>query len=462
MSKTWNPQEVSSIHNINLVCPDEGEVRPDVDLELRGHEIAAIGTVSALRETGGARLDGIGLFAVPGLIDTHVHATSPLVVDIPSPLDLRWVFAQQRRNLVSYVQQGFTTIRDMAAPVRLVRRLSRQAARHEIQSPRVFYAGPMITIPKGYPHYLRPLPPLLRMLTGPLRVELESKRQARRVVEELAAAGVHCIKVAYQSAQYDDARSSLPTISPELIRVIVDEAHRLGLNVAMHQLFLKDFRDLQGVAFDSSEHVPIDGPLTEQDIQHFVQRGIPIASTMSAFGMLDHIDDMARIVSQEPERFESKPQSVQRQVVAALQRGEIPSPHFGEEVVHTGARWVRHNVRALAEAGVRVGFASDSGPTSLPGCPQWEFEQMKRAGFSNLEALRSATTDAARILGQDKLGRLQVGKTADILIVQSNPLDDLRALQEIVAVIRDGRLMVSSEAGRQRLKHSSASRTKAA
>lgn len=453
MSTQWKPKELRSIRGVRLVgledSAKQAESQP-VRIDLVGHRIGQI------RADGGratmpaaTSFDGRGLYAMPGLIDGHVHALGFLSSEVPGPFDLPWVFRQQKRNLAALIRSGITTARDMGAPLKLVRRLSREASRFEMPAPRLLYAGPMLTTPGGYPHYLGKLPLPIRVATGPIRVELNSAVAARRAVEEVAAAGASCVKMAYQSAGYDDGRTPLPVLPKATMLAVIEEAHRLGLKVALHNVYLKDLRALADVPFDSLEHVPIDDPMTESDIASFAQRGIPVSSTLGAYGMLDHIDDLAEAVENDDFRFEPKPRRFLRATYKSLRRGVVPHELFGDEMVKTGARWMRVNLRGLHEAGVRTVFGTDTGSgIGLPGCPVWEFRQLERAGFSRREILQSATSIAAEAIGRPELGHLKAGSTADILLLRRNPLDSIEAIVEVAAVIRDGRLVFESEENR--------------
>ncbi|MCA9521640.1 MAG: amidohydrolase family protein [Myxococcales bacterium] len=449
MQKEWNPSGLDRICNVTLVDPESGSSEWGVDIDIDGHRI---GELASSRKPRARPFDGEGLYAIPGLIDAHLHALGPLYGDLPTPTDLLWVFRQQKRNLRALLRSGITTIRDMAAPLKLVRSLSRRAARFEIESPRILYAGPMLTTPGGYPHYLGKLPLPLRLYTGAIREEIRNQDDVRRVVEELHASGAQCVKVAYQRTAYDDARSPLPTLSPSLIAALVREADRYGLSVALHNVYLDDLRTLRGVPFDSLEHLPIDAPMEEDDVAELVARQIPLTSTLAAYGLIDHIDELIAIVEREPERFEAKPRQFLRATYAALKRGVIPNQFFGESLITTGSRYMRENLKRCVDAGAPLLFGTDTGSgVGLPGCPWFELEQLERAGFTRQQALVSATCGAADILGQPDLGRIRPGARADITLLAANPLDDLQATREVVAVVRDGRLVWHDAARRRQV-----------
>lgn len=444
--KGGRPIEV--IANVDLVRPESGEALERVDLRLAHGRVVDV-TTSRPGNRGEGTFDGAGLFAMAGLIDVHVHALGPLVGEVPGVRDLPWVFRQQARNFAAYLRAGVTTLRDMAAPLRLIRWWSRRAERFEILAPRVLYAGPMVTVPDGYPHYFGAEPAFVRWALGPLRVDLRSAAGARRTVRLLRRSGAQCVKVAYQSEQYDDARSPLPTISPSLIRALSAEGRACGLPIALHQVYLRDLRALLHVPFDSLEHCPIDAELSEADVAALAERPLTLSSTLTAYAPLDQVDEIARLLRDEPERFERQPRTFVEQMVRVLERGESPSPEFGPAMFRTGATFMRRNLRKLATAGLPVAFGTDSGlGPGLPGCPVWELRQLRRAGFSNCEALRAATVDAASTIGRPDLGRIERGTQADVVLMRANPLEDIEAVGRVAAVVRGGRLLYKAPAAR--------------
>jgi imidazolonepropionase-like amidohydrolase len=285
----------------------------------------------------------------------------------------------------------------------------------------------------------------LELAIGPLRVDLTSPAEARRRVTKLARAGAQCIKVGYQSEDYSQRRAPLPTIGPGLMRAVAEQARRHGLGVALHAVYVDDLLAVVDLPFDSLEHTPIDGLVDDDVVARLARRHLPVTSTLSAYAPADQTEELARLLVDEPWRFEAKPRATVRRIADGLRRGESISPLFGEWMVEAGATFMRQNVRRLHEAGLPVVFGSDSGTgPGLPGNPIWEMRQLRRAGFSNREALMTATINAAKALGRPDLGRLAIGSTADVILLRANPLEDLEALAEVAAVVRDGRLLFTS------------------
>jgi imidazolonepropionase-like amidohydrolase len=442
-------RKIELIRSVTVINPETGQALPDHDITIRGDRIRAIQPASPAGSSPQA-LEGRGLFAIPGLIDTHVHALGPLIEDFPRPWDLPWVFRQQRKNLACFLAAGVTTIRDMTSALKLIQGMSLKAARFEILSPRILYAGPMFTVAKGYPYFIEKTPRFVERFLGPIRLDLElagGADQARHEVERMARAGVACIKAGFQSGRYDDPRTAIPLLPVSLLKVIVDHAHGLGLPVAVHHVYRTDLRRLleaDEVRFDSLEHLTIDDLLSPEEAAGLARREIPVSTTLMTYGIIDHLRQLESLIEQEPGRFERKPLRFLKRTCEALRSGAEVSRFIGRRCVDRGSTFMRENLRRLSEAGVTILYGTDSGGAlTPPGCPHWELEDMVRAGMPPLDALKSATSVAADAVGLPDLGRLAAGRIADIVLLEADPLADVGAMARVAAVLREGRLVYS-------------------
>lgn len=431
---------VRRICSVTVVDASTGRLLPSRDITLDRGRIERI--MPARAAVGRADLDGDGAFAIAGLIDTHVHALGVFTDALPGAADLRWMVRQQLRNLANFVRAGVTTIRDLGAPLRLVRRLSRLAERRIVRSPRILFSGPILTVAGGYPYFIPKSGRLFDAVLGPLRFDVRSPHHARRVVRRLARAGVHVIKVCVQSARYDDERSALPRMPRALLRAIVQQARQLCVPTAVHQIYVEDLRHILDLPFDTLEHLPIDAPISDAEAQRIAARRLPVTTTMMTYGIIDHLDELSALI-EEPGRFEPRPAEFLRAAVHAMRTAAPVTEHIGRRVIDTGSSHMRASLAKLREAGAVISYGTDSGGAITPtGCPHWELVDMVRAGLSPAEALRAATETAAEAIGRPDLGRLAPGATADIVLLGRNPLQDVTAIADVVAVIQGGRLTV--------------------
>lgn len=431
---------IKKVSNVTVINPDTGEVVEDQDILIDGDRIGGIEQAGDSKVKDG--IDGEGLFAIPGLIDTHVHSLGLFTEKMPGPLDIGWVARQQLKNLAYFLRGGVTTIRDMAAPINLIRFFSGRAEGFAIKSPRIIYAGPMLTVRGGYPYFVPEDPVLLERIMGAVRVPLRNNTHARRTVDRLAARGVNCIKAGFQSEKYDDERSPIPLMPLDRLRAIIDRARERGVPVAVHHVYRKDLQKILDLPFDSLEHVTIDEVLSDEEVERIARKKIPVSATFMAYGIIDYLDRLEHLLLNEPERFEKEPGRFLAHACKSIRDGKSATRFIGMKCIKRGSTVMRKNLKLLFDAGVPIVNGTDSGGAITPtGCPHWELIDMVRAGLSPLDALRTATTTASRVINRPGLGVLEPGATADVVLLRANPLENIEAVGDVAAVVRDGRLV---------------------
>lgn len=437
-------RSIGTIAGVDVVDVVDGDVLHGQNIRIVGGHIASIDDVGERPESRreGTILPGHGLYAIPGLIDTHVHAMGLLVDTLPTAADLPWMVRQQRHNLRSFLKAGVTTIRDMGAPLKLIKWYAALARIGVIESPRILASGPVLTVAGGYPDFVPTTPKGLEITLGPIRIDLKSLGHARWVVRRLAAAKVDCVKVCYQTAKYDDARTALPALPLPFMEAVVEEAKSLGVKVAIHAIYRNDSGVVSSLACDSIEHLPIDEVMTDEVVRRIARRHVPISTTMMTYGIIDHVAHLGELAARPEGRLEPKPATFLGRVAAAIESGAEVTPLIGRAVIDTGATVMRQNLAKLREAGALICYGTDSGGAiTPPGFPHWELQAMVEAGLSPREALQTATTTAADVLGLEGHGRLTAGSIADVVLLRGDPLDDVSAVGEVAAVIQGGRLV---------------------
>jgi imidazolonepropionase-like amidohydrolase len=248
--------------------------------------------------------------------------------------------------------------------------------------PRVFAAGPLITAPHGYP-----IPIHGRFVAHVVR----SPDAARVYVRSLVRRGASVIKVSLQFG--------LPVITFDVLLAIVDEAHAHDLRVTAHVGEVRGTRLAIAAGVDELAHMPCGhepGLMRE-----LVERRMEIVATLHAI----------RLATGSP-GFESCPGVVE-------------------------------NAAAFVRAGGMLLYGSDYGVPGVPeGVDVTELDLLAASGLGTLGALRAATSDAAKVLPVDGLGRLAEGSPADVVAVRGDPARDLDALSEPVLIVREGRVEV--------------------
>jgi imidazolonepropionase-like amidohydrolase len=390
--------------NVRLLDFDGGRA-----IERRALTIDA-GRVTAIDEAEGplpgAARDLGGATVLPGLIDAHCHVLSnterspgfgppPLLHgEAPRPAGLgHYVLAAAALRILG---SGFTTVRDVGSADDEASALKLAVDLGIVPGPRILTCGRIVsaTAPGG-------------VIFGSMYREADGPWEVRKAVREQIRRGADYIKFMATGARSVLAEDpELPQMTLEEMTAIVDEAHRMGRRVAAHAEGLAGTRWAIEAGADTIEH----GLSLHRDpalLDAMAARGTVLVPTLSTF------HDLA-------ERFASDfaaplVEQAKRQLQEALQ-----------------------TVSAARAAGVILALGYDSGP---PGASANELLRLTEAGLSPTEALRAATIGGAAALGRSDLGRISVGATADLVVVEGHPDEDLGLLiqsSSIVEVMRSG------------------------
>lgn len=361
---------------------------------------------SALSGARVVRLDGCTL--MPGLIDAHVHLTfSPdLAEDGSVQADLAATSSEELilralRNARLALVGGVTTMRDLGGPGLTTLRLRDAIAAGDVVGPRLLVAGEPITTTAGHGYFFGTC--------------ADSVDEVRKAVRRLCQQGVDVIKVMVTGGMMTPGSNPrAPQFSDEELRVIVDEAHRLGRRVAGHILCSAGVRAAIQAGFDTIEHGwTITGKTQDYEAglgELIAERGI--------FGSVTAQRDLRRLL-----------------------------PHRSNDLDELTGRLGPH--RELLRAGVPLVVHSDAGP---PGTRFERFAEsvevfMRGLGVGPEAAIQAATGTAARALGiDDRVGTITVGNAADLLAVEGDVSEDIAALRNVRLVTIAGRVAVDGGA----------------
>jgi imidazolonepropionase-like amidohydrolase len=332
---------------------------------------------------------------LPGLIDAHVHLALDASADVVAGLDAvddGQLLAQMAKAAGQALRAGITTVRDLGDRSFLAVRLREQFDPCD-PGPQIVASGPPITTRGGHCHFLG------GVATGASELRAAVRERAERgceVVKVMVSGGHLTPGSTPHESQYDLAD----------LRLIVAEAHRLGLSTAAHVQGPRSVADAVRAGFDTLEHVTFvtdEGVAADPaTIAAIVGSGAVVSATV---GEVPGVGDLP---------------------IAIASRLEI--------VIESWARLHRDGARIVpgTDAGIRRSKPHDVLPYGLAA--------LSGLGMTNLEALRAATTVAAGACGlTGRKGQLIRGADADLLAVTGDPLRDIRALHDVVAVIRAGR-----------------------
>jgi len=376
---------------------------------VEGDTIIAAGPRASVEvPTDGETLDAEGRYLLPGLIDAHVHVSAPEFTAIPPKGDpTAYATAVAIRNLRCALQAGVTTVRDVCGP-RLNLALRSAGRNGQLIAPRIYTAGMGICMTGGHGSGF----------AGAVH-EVDGPDAIRHAVRCEHKAGVDLIKL------LSSHRTDFPEFSLEEIEAGVDEAHRLGLPIAIHAANYVSTELAARAGVDAIEHGSF---LNEETVDRMASAGIVLVPTL----WVKH--DLATRLTE----YKATPEKFPWGDVADLE---------------ASATWFRRCVERLPETmrlaherGVTIAAGTDFVLSDQPWCllPE-EIEWLVRLGLSPMQAIVAATNGGAVALKMtDRIGTIGPGKWADLILVDRDPLEDVSALKSVSWVMQGGKVIPRS------------------
>jgi len=368
------------LRRVRLLNFQSSGFRPETSLFLERGRIQWIGSERGRQLPRETRIvDAGGRFAIPGLFDMHVHSFRYFLLQ-PSP-----------EAILAY---GVTSVRDAGGRLDWLKALADRSETSNEPLPRYFFSGEFF---RGEGH------------GNEWDVILESDDEVRSYVRQWKEEGAHFLKV----SDHD--------------RAVAEEAHRQGMPLVAHGTSVEAIVKRVTLGYTSLEHNVAPGRVYNDVLQMLALAGTRWDPTLITY------DDFRSRMRDEPARF------ADRKFRAFIPWWDSYAPLLlgnGWYIGKGGWIDVLASVREAHQLGVKLLAGTD-----LPVGPSihWELELLADAGVSPLDVLRIATHQAAEVLGaDDDLGTLETGKLADIVLLDKNPLENIRNTQTIWRVIKGG------------------------
>jgi imidazolonepropionase-like amidohydrolase len=405
--------------NFTLIDGTGATPLPAAALVIDSGRVSWVGPLARLPSSAAAEsVDLSGKYVIPGLIDAHVHLA--LVHGIAQDIKFytRDLVEQQLRTYAAY---GITSVLVLGTDTDAIFDIRARQRAGISNETRVFTAGQGLVYKGSYGG----VPGLNGRVATPA--------EARAAVDAQAAKGVDVIKF-----WVDDEFGSIPSrMPPDITQAIIEQAHQHHLRAVAHVFYLDDARTLVNQGVDALAHSVRDQPIDAAFIDSMkTHKTWQLAATLSreasfTYTKLPFLNEpfFAHALDQSTIQALSNDKYVHDRANA---------PNFGRYagVLETAIQ----NTRREAAAGVLLGMGTDSGPSArFPGYfAHWELELMVQAGLTPLQAISAATGNNARFLNAQALGTLQAGKWADFVVLDRDPVADIRNTRSIHSVYISG------------------------
>lgn len=453
--------------NARYVAAETGSVTPKWALLVSQGRICYAGPEKAFPGIEAERVDLKGSYLLPALMDAHCHMTLPSAASV-SPGLVPAIWRQLRKNFENQLAAGVTRVRDMGAMPPLLHTLIREVEKGELAGPDVIFCNAMFNVKGGHPE-ISPgdvswLANLGSLFTGTPAVGFDPGKLAAAFAANCR--GAHFVKLTMDDTSLIAGKPTIACYSDAQLAEIFRLAGAAGKPVAAHAMRRFGVRRALEYPVHSLEHTVSDGPLDGVTLQKMVDQDVSVVPT-TILGNLYTFTDLcqpapAALLSraalvEAPIRDAYLASVTDRAVEPAIHKNNLamlekmrrfpfaelyrrgdytftPHPYFS--ILTHG----RDNLMRMKEAGVRIGCGTDAGiPFNYHGTLVREMQCMARLGFSNAEVLTCATLNNARILGiEDEAGTLEVGKRADFITMDANPLRDLAALKNLTLIVKNG------------------------
>jgi imidazolonepropionase-like amidohydrolase len=408
--------EVKVLKNFTLIDGTGHDPVAHAAMIVDNGRIVWVGPVAQLKAPPSAQVvDLQGKYVMPGIINLHVHLGATIGLDQNEKF---FTPENVEKDLKTYASYGVTSVLSMGTDKDSIFKIRDQQRAGRPGETRVFTVGQGFVFKGGYGG-------------------LEGVNQGISTVAEVEPA------VAAQAAKHvdfiklwlDDHLGTKKKMPYDIAQAIIESAHRHHLRVLAHIFYLQDARQLVDFGVDGLAHSVRDKPVDAAFVADMKKHGTwQMAATLSREGSM-FVYGQTPPFANDPFFTRSVSPNVLAQLKSPAYQAKIRSdPDFG---MYPGfLRTAEQNLKTLADAGVPYGFGTDSGPPGrFPGYfAHWEMELMVQAGLTPMQVITAATGNAARFLHATDLGTLETHKWADLIVLDKNPLDDIKNSRSIHAV----------------------------
>ncbi len=436
------------------VIPADGTVIEDGVVIFQAGIITAVGHRDKIKIPADAiRINVSGHSVIPGMIESNGHVTFDGQYDHGSywPLKYDQLYEIGARNLVADLRQGITTIRDTFGPVEPMLQLKKSSNNGDIAGSRLFTCGLIL----NYGSFTELLnseelltsgidKKLITRASEALSQPVNDVESGKKIIRDYAAKGIDFIKISAFSAT-----GEIPATMPfNTLKELIKEAHRLGLRTTTHAMSPASVEASIDAGSDAIEHPEfVSGTVTGADTLITPELARKMAKHKTyAIPLKVAFDVYARYYSnpallRTDDHHSDVPAEMLEEGIRGVEHALKQNPALANRFKRSDDLF-NTNLKTLIDAGVPIAMGTDRGTRLNYHQAANHIDELEiyvKLGMSPMNAIIAATLRGAELLGQEKkLGSLTQGKLADIVVVEGNPLENIRNLDHVRMVFKEG------------------------
>lgn len=458
------------ITNINIIDVNSGKIMEERGILVKDkkiYETILQKDFDGIRERFPVELEinGEDKYLIPGMSDIHAHFS--LISEFELGLkQLRYFDAQRQKNCEEALKAGCTFVKDSGGAVNVMDYLRNEIENDRLLGPKMIAAKETVS-PKGGMWDMGALNRFAEMIFGGRVLNFpRNTTELENTLDRFNENGFDFFKTYFEDKPIYGGKESdvFNMFTPEQAALIRRKANAYNKMVEAHSMFIKGSRRVIDAGFDFIAHMTVDEPYSPEDAIKMKNNNVAIIPTLS-LGSYMAMNCGDKGYPDHPD-FRFFKEKLNNEVQAMMVKCTIPQlrknylhfakwidqkienrkmPGVGQvypERVHGFIKNAQESLNNLRNAGTKIGIGTDGGSgITFVGNLQIEFEALNHFGFTPAEILRMATLGNMEIIHQEKvLGSIEKGKFADMVILEKNPLDDVKAINTVSRVFKDGRL----------------------
>lgn len=387
-------------------------------------------------------IDASGKYIMPGLVDAHIHFfqsgglyTRPDAIDlrkyVPYEEEVAWLKKEAGTIAKRYLQAGITTLVDVGGPMHNYN--IRNELNADSLAPSIYLTGPLVSTyqPEAF------------KIDDPPIIKVNDTTEAKALVKRQLPFFPDFIKIWYIARTPQDALDTYP-----VIEATIKEAKKNGLRVAVHATQLYTAKLAVKAGADLLVH-SVDASIDKEFVSLLKAKGTVYCPTLIVSANYSKVFTQQYKPTAEDYRY-----SPPRPLGSLMDIRHLPEPALKKEYLDLadsfagrnkkGAAIMAGNLMILIKAGIPIATGTDAGNIGTLHVSSYfeELRQMYKAGMTNAQILQSSTINGAKAVGKsDEFGSIAVGKRADLLVLNKNPLTDIENIKALDIIINKGTLL---------------------